>query len=379
MEAGWILGAAVVLAGGCGGHESSGPAWNPDAQGDGGSVGDGAEEEGDEDNIPMTSADGGADSDGPGCTPGQVESCGCPDGLSLGEWTCLPDGSGFGPCECEGPATDDGMVDDGGSTSGDGGVDEDLLCFPGAANDYSTCVPYHYFDPMPEGYVYPAPYNGNDNYRAPVALLDLDELDPALQLAPNFRLDEIAQRYKGRYAVVQPHAIESLQGLRDQVGAIGVNSGYRSPAYNAGLDGAATYSRHMYGDAYDLDPIEVGLSTLENACTGSGGMLVEYTSHVHCDFRFDAVDETLFGPPMAADQSEPLMFGAITVEPDGALMAPAEGFTEGEPVRRWVARAADGSVITEAVGARFDPPLGTVRVDVRIGAQVEDSIEWTAP
>lgn len=168
-------------------------------------------------------------------------------------------------------------------------------CYPGASGDWSTCLPVVPIEDVEEGgYVYPAGFGGNPNYRQPVAVIDLDAVDPLTQLSPDFTLGELAHRHKGRYAIVQPHAVASLQALRDEIGAISVNSGYRSPDYNASVGGAGL-SRHMYGDGFDLDPLDVGLSTAESACVSLGGKLVEYDSHVHCDFRFDDPDEAFFG------------------------------------------------------------------------------------
>jgi hypothetical protein len=358
----------VVLGlwlGACGTDDERPPAWDPEIGDAGeGETSAGAAEEG------SSGGPGEGDgSTGAACIPGQVVDCLCPDGTP-GEQTCTPDGSGFGPCGC----ADAGSTGDDSGSTGEPPPEENVVCYPGQTGDFTTCLPLHPFDPLPPGYEYPGPLNGDPNYRPPVALLDLQELDPGTWLAPNFQLGEIAQIDKGRYAVVQVHAIVSLQGLRDQVGALGVNSGYRSPAYNAGIPGSATYSRHMYGDAYDLDPIEVGLGTLESACTSAGGMLVEYETHVHCDFRFDPVDEEFYGPVMAVGEPEPPQFAATIVQgDDGLWRAPAEGFDEGAPQRRWTARDADGQVIATAVGAEFAAPRGTATVEVRVGAQLERS------
>ena len=59
---------------------------------------------------------------------------------------------------------------------------------------------------------------------------------------------------------------------------------------------------------------------------------------------------------------------------DGIWRAPAEGFDEGEPQRRWTARDAAGHVIGTFVGAEFAAPAGTASVEVRVGAQVERSV-----
>ena len=108
----------------------------------------------------------------------------------------------------------------------------------------------------------------------------------------------------------------------------------------------------MYGDGFDLDPVSVGLTELENACTSDGGMLVEYTTHVHCDFRFDDVDEEFFGPvPMGIGLGAEISLSAELVEDDdGVWTAPAFGFDEGEPRRRWQAFDAGGELIATGVG-----------------------------
>lgn len=363
------MGLALWLPG-CTGGDDGPTAWDPalgdsgEASSGGGPGTAGADDLGDTGMLDDSTG-------GPGCTPGETIACTCPDG-AMGEHVCNPEGDGFYPCECD----DEGSTgQEPGSTGEEPPPDEDVVCYPGQSGDFTTCLPLHRFETMPAGYEYPPPYMGNANYRSPVALLDLEEVDPNTWLAPNFQLVEIAQLNKGRYAVVQPHAIVSLQGLRDQVGALGVNSGYRSPGYNAGIPGAATYSRHMYGDAYDLNPLAVSLATLENACVGQGGTLVEYGSHVHCDFRNTPVDEEFYGPVPALGDPEALRFDAtLVLDDDGVWRTVAEeGFDEGEPLRRWTARDAAGQVIAEAIGPEFVAPPGTATVDVRVGAQVERS------
>ena len=46
-----------------------------------------------------------------------------------------------------------------------------------------------------------------------------------------------------------------LDPLREKVGAIRVNSGYRTPAYNKQI-GGATNSQHCKGEAVDIFPLE---------------------------------------------------------------------------------------------------------------------------
>lgn len=310
------------------------------------------------------------------CDPGATQECICPDGLSLGDQVCAADGGSWGACQCDGVATTEPDPSEGGSGSETGvsesetGPAEGEVCYPGEDGSYTTCFELITFDNMPDGYDYPEALNGQANYRKPIALIDLEAIDSSTKLSPNFSIGEIAQVAKGRYAIVQPHAVESIQNLRDVVGAIGVNSGYRSPGYNAGISGSATYSRHMYGDGFDLAPSAVSINELESVCVDEGGMLVEYNSHVHCDFRDDDLDEGFFGSAASAPPMKP-QFEAEIEQDHGVFTAPALGFDEGEPMRRWTAYDAAGDVLLRAIGPVFVAPPGTADVTVRVGAQVE--------
>lgn len=342
----------------------------------------------------------GAEDAGIVCDPGDGQTCECPSGQMSVSW-CRHDGADYLPCECEvgdegfAPETGDGDGDgesgdgdgdgesgdgDGDGEPGDGDADPNFeeACYLGPAKDNSVCFPIATPVPFPEGYDYPAPYQDSANYRAPLRYLDLDTIDPSVEIAPNFTLDEIAQTWKGRYAVVQPHAIVRLQDLRDALGPIVVNSGYRPPGYNADI-GGATHSRHMYGDGFDLDPVDVPLTTLEAACTQNAGFLVEYETHVHCDWRGIDLDLGFFGLPDMGDMGDmeglqldhPVMSATLERDPQTEeWRAPATGFDEGEPLRRWYAFDADGRLLAEARGRSFAAPTDAAWVEVIVGAQV---------
>jgi hypothetical protein len=243
-------------------------------------------------------------------------------------------------------------------------------CYPGIAGDWSTCLPVVTFASFPSGYEYASGFGGNPNYRPPIALVDLEAVNLNTKVSASFTLGEIAQLHKGRYAIVQPHAIASLQELRDRVGTLTVNSGYRSPAYNKSV-GGASFSRHMYGDGFDVKPTQSTLAQTESACTSIGGKLVKYTSHVHCDFRYDPVDSTFFGPLHAASVYEGPRFDAALEMRDGEWSAPGEGFDEGDPVREWTALDEEGYVIGRHIGETFAPPPETARIRVLVGGVVE--------
>jgi hypothetical protein len=246
-------------------------------------------------------------------------------------------------------------------------------CYLGTARDYTQCVALVEPGGLGSDYSYPPPLYGDPNYREPVAWLDLAALDPAMPLAPNFVLEELAQEWKGQYGVVQPHLIDRLQEIRDALGPLVVNSGYRNPGYNASI-GGVTYSRHMYGDAADLDAVDHSLDTLADECYATGaGYVGYYESHIHCDWRDDAVDVAFYGSPLVGDRPatelEPV---DAWIERDafGALWAPAEGWDEGEPLREWTVFGADGAVLLEITGRTIALPPGAASGQVVVGRRV---------
>jgi hypothetical protein len=271
-------------------RDSEGRPWEPDEGAEEDGSGDPADPDDGEPQDPDDGSDGGSGGDGE--TGGDDDTPG-DDGTGGGDGD-----TGGGDGDSGGGDGDTGGGDDTGTEGGtEGDGDPDTVCYPGEDESWTTCLPIYPAAPYPPGYDYPPPLGGNPNYRPPIAFLDLEELDPETYLSPNFRLDEVAQLYKGRWAVVQPHAIVALQDIRDELGSLTLNSGYRSPEYNASV-GGVTNSRHMFGDAFDIAPGNASLSQLEQACEDYGGFLVEYDTFAHCDWRLDPVDEQFFGAPM---------------------------------------------------------------------------------
>ena len=245
-----------------------------------------------------------------------------------------------------------------------------VTCFPGADEDWSACMTLWEGDPSSD-YDYPAPLDGSPQYRAPLRWIDLTVEDPSTHLAPNFLLSEIAQEWKGPYAVVQPHAIEHLQDVRDELGALIINSGFRSPAYNETVDGA-TWSRHIYGDAFDINPVSVSLDTLAETCAAHGaGFVGVYVDHIHCDWRDDPVDVDFFGPETILNATVQPHLSAEPVWIGHALTTTSEGWDEGEPLREWTAFDAEGNILAEARGTSWIPPEGTAQVRCTVGKALE--------
>ncbi|MCA9651665.1 MAG: hypothetical protein H6712_24950 [Myxococcales bacterium] len=305
------------------------------------------------------------------CMPGETQPCLCPDGLSLGERRCADDASGFFPCEC---SADDG---EDGSTGDPMPPLPAEVCYLGVDRSGTTCLPLvAFYSDLPAGYEYPPPMLGDGQDRPPLGLVDVQAASGSLGLAPNFQLDELAQPANGQWAVLQPHAVESLQAMRDQAGAITVVTGYLSPSANAAA-GGDLYARHQWGDGFDLQPQATTIGVLAGLCADEGGMAVEFETHLHCDLSATPLDEAFFGPAPGAAPEDPAQ-GALDawIEPDGhRYWAPARGFDEGEPRRVWTARDVAGTVLMTAEGRDFEPPAGTVRLEVRVGGRVERAID----
>jgi hypothetical protein len=270
---------------------------------------------------------------------------------------------------CDEVVADDSVVtvvsdDEGGDDDGDLG---EAVCFPGPANDWSVCFDLVIPDPAP--YDYPPALDKDPNYRAPRAFIDIGGVDLGMSVAPNFVLSELVKPDFGDLVVVQPHALDHLQKLRDALGSIAVPSGFRNPPHNASV-GGATWSRHMYGDAFDLYPNDATLKQLFDRCEVEGaGFRQLYADHVHCDWRSEAVDTRFFGPPEKSMDGPPAtgeLAAVITADDDG-WVAPVSGYDEGEPLRIWRALDTEGVVLLESEVARFVAPPKAARIEVEIG------------
>ncbi len=258
---------------------------------------------------------------------------------------------------------DDGMEDP--------GELGDPVCYPGASGSWDAC-----FDLViaAEHYDYPPALDQDPNYRAPKAFLDVGGLDLGVYVAPNFQLSELIKPAYGDYVVIQPHALARLQELRDKLGAIQVTSGYRNPEHNASV-GGATWSRHMYGDGFDLYPSESDLESLFAECAAKGASFRQlYDNHVHCDWRAETVDTRFFGDAKDAAPAQPNPPSVELVADGDGFLAPAIGWDEGEPLRRWRALDAQGDRVAEAYGARFVPPAGSSTVEVEVGGVLRRTI-----
>jgi len=246
------------------------------------------------------------------------------------------------------------------------------VCYPGDDGAYSACLPtVDHHDDWGSAYDYPPPLEGDPLYSAPVRFIDLsaDEADPRLKLAPNFQLDELMQEHKGRFALFQVHAVESIQLMREAIGGpLYINSAYRNVDYNEGV-GGATWSRHQYGDAVDIRSDDASLDELADLCADlNAGFTSVYTSHVHCDWRDNALDTAFYDVAAAAHLAEPV--SATVSTEDEVLTVAWTGFDEGTPRIHWTGFDARGDVTAHAEGPSWSPPPTVTWIEVDVGRAV---------
>lgn len=297
--------------------------------------------------------------------------CFC-DAECLDSGDCCPDYESV--CSVHASCDDDDAGDEDDDAGDDAPPPGDQACFLGEDRNGTTCLPVIATDP----YSYPSPIN--NNYREPIRYIDVEAVDLDTKIAPNWKLGEISVPYKGRYQVVQPHAIDKLQQVRDQAGALVMKSGFRSPPYNAEQPGAATRSRHMYGDAFDLLPQSTSQNSLYNICKSlNAGYVAKYNSgHVHCDWRNVSVDTLFYGNLAAAPGGPAPAFTladlTLSIDTDGeSYWVEASGYDteEGELTREWLALDEDGDVIGSAETLTFVAPAGTALLRVNVGGLSE--------
>ena len=107
-------------------------------------------------------------------------------------------------------------------------------------------------------------------------------------LSPHFRVREFACRDGTDEVKIDPALVELLEQIRCAAGgAVTVNSGYRTPDYNARV-GGARYSQHVQGTAADItvagvSPLLAG--QMAEYYLGSRGGIGVYQTFTHVDTR----------------------------------------------------------------------------------------------
>ena len=114
--------------------------------------------------------------------------------------------------------------------------------------------------------------------------------DGEKKLSSNFRVREFACKDGSDAVLVAPRLVMVLQSIRDHFGkAVNINSGYRTPQYNAKVGGAAQ-SQHCYGTAADITVKDVGVETVaayaRKIMTDWGGVgIYKAQGFTHIDVR----------------------------------------------------------------------------------------------
>ena len=270
-----------------------------------------------------------------------------------------------------GEPSEDESGDEGGDDDETGGeetgaaIEPSEVCYPGPDEDGTVCFAVVAADP----YDYPEPYG--PNYDAPVRFLVVDAVDLGLWVAPSFILAELIDPDAGDYQVVQTHAVEMLQEVRDAVGPLIVRSSYRSPLFNAGAGGVVS-SRHLYGDAFDLEPVDdtpENLTALYEACVELGAGYVETydNGHVHCDWRNVPADPAFYDAG-AANAVEPELTAAVVANGRWVrVQTEGDAGGEGPLSRRWTAYDNEGRVLSRSDALQLELPRGTDHVEVVVG------------
>lgn len=273
-----------------------------------------------------------------------------------------------------------------------------IHCFPGSQQDNSVCFPLIEVENLndPNGdYAYRNPETDPsfpesfdvEAYRAPIRYLDLNSVSATINLAPNFQLGELMSASKGIYGLYSVPALTKIQEMRDAAGSpLIVNSAYRSPGYNAKLDGSAKWSRHTFGDALDFYSRTLSLKQLRDLCLKHGASFFQlYRSHIHCDWRYIERDNGFF-PAAVREPSVTTAAKALSAdtsiqvrEISGAwqlTVSHPPGEDGGELEYLWTITQPNGHKVTaDTKSLVFRPRLkGIYHLEVTVGGSIHQEI-----
>lgn len=229
-------------------------------------------------------------------------------------------------------------------------------------------------------------------YQPPYYFLDLRTVPPYTRLTPHFQTVELMAERKGRYGLYSMTALHNIERMRQDLNRpIYINSGYRSPAYNDGLAGSATWSRHTYGDAIDFYSPGTSLRQLARLCVDHGaGFYQVYSTHVHCDWRNSRPDSNFFQSaglePHHADHHHQDLDEivkalenvgkvqlALIQKDDPLLSLTVDAYQEdpGQLLTEWKAILPDGTRVSSSSPVLQLPrQSGTYKVEVQVGGNV---------
>jgi hypothetical protein len=277
----------------------------------------------------------------------------------------------------------------------------DAKCYFGATGNFDSCLnvntieevqkvssQYNYLNPTTANL--PVGFNP-ENYRPPLHLADTKGA-PNFKLVEFFTLNELMPNSRNRWGLISSVALDIFNSVRKAVNTpITVNSAYRSPGRNSNTEGSATWSRHMYGDAFDFYSPKKSLRDLKKYCQRFGASFIQvYSTHIHCDWRDSLKDPDFFGP----DQVLP---PAVSVDRILQDLAKLELWTEenlffaqvnnlvkedeGQLEYLWKLTTPNGEVIEQS-NESFEYNLvseGLYHIQVEVGGhiQLEQSFEWS--
>lgn len=109
------------------------------------------------------------------------------------------------------------------------------------------------------------------------------------KVSENFRVREYACKDGSDLVLVADELAELLQKIRDTLGPVYINSGYRTEQWNEKV-GGQPYSKHLAGMAADIWVKNVSpkkVAETADEILGTHGGVILYTNFVHVDVRKD--------------------------------------------------------------------------------------------
>lgn len=185
---------------------------------------------------------------------------------------------------------------------------EKVLASGRVCYSHGLCVDIQFMNTLPDfktGYNYPDPTPLADGwqtqYAKPQYVTNIEDSKQDMMVSEHFWLRDYTGYRNGtkrfRNAIVMRKLVERVQQVRKRLDQpIIITSGYRSPGYNSSLSGAATFSRHMYGDAVDIVSAHASAAELKSLCDQEDAYfsLAYADGHAHCDWRHKKLDEAFF-------------------------------------------------------------------------------------
>lgn len=274
-------------------------------------------------------------------------------------------------------------------------------CYPGADGGFQNClnlVSLRDVQAVSRDYNYPDPNRDRlpsgldrEKYRPPQNLADTLRV-PNFSLTRFFTLYELIPNQRGRFGAISAAALNNFNSLRAAANVpIIVNSAYRSPSRNDGIDNSAQWSRHMYGDAFDFYSPRKSLRQLRRLCQQYGASFIQlYTAHVHCDWRNLPSDPDFFGsggtlpPTVIVDRVLQDLASLDWYVEGNVLHAKVDGVIredDGELLHAWALTLPNGKLFTSADPVfRYELSIeGRYSLRVEVGGHIvfAKEFDWT--